>query len=113
MKLSVQYEKEKQLQWGVRVEVLCKELCECREKNDEFSQEGIRRAHKKEMIFELYPKGWVGFHQAGRRRGNRIPSRGNSMCKSSLKHIEQFFLPSLEGAHISCTNAEFGFSFFS
>lgn len=33
------------------------------------------------MIFELYPKGWVGFHQADRRGGWRIPSRGNSMCK--------------------------------
>lgn len=35
-------------------------------------------------------------------RQERIPSRGNSMCKSSLKHI-------IERANISFTNVEFGF----
>lgn len=49
----------------------------------------------KEMIFEPHPKGRVGFHQADRRGGKSIPSRGNSMCKGSLKHGGEFFLPSL------------------
>lgn len=46
MELRVQCEKKKKLQWSVRVEVLCKELCECREKNDYFSQKGIRKTYK-------------------------------------------------------------------
>lgn len=72
----------------------------------------LRRAWgrlSEEMIFEPYLKGWVRFHQADRREGKRIPSRGNSMCKSSLKHVAKFFLPSLERTNISCTDVEFGF----
>lgn len=44
-------------------------------------------------------------------RGKEIPSRGNSMYKSSLKHVGQFFLSSIEKASISFTNVEFGFFF--
>ena len=44
-------------------------------------------------------------------RGKEIPSRGNSMYKSSLKHVGQFFLSSIEKASISSTNVEFGFFF--
>ena len=43
--------RKKKLQWSMRVEVLCKELYECRERND-----SLRRASEgltKEMIFQL------------------------------------------------------------
>ena len=72
----------------------------------------LRRASErltKEMIFELYPKGCVRFHQADRIEGKRIPSRGNSICKSSLKHVRKLFLLSLERTNISYPNVEFGF----
>lgn len=70
---------------------------------------GHQKGLPRRWYFSWYPEGWVGFHQADRRGGKRIPSRGNSMCKSLLKHIRLFFLSSLERANVSCSNVELGF----
>ena len=47
------------------------------------------------MIFELYPEGWVGFHQADRREEREFQAEGTACAKAS----------------ISYTNVEFGFFF--
>lgn len=65
----------------MRVEAPCKELYECTERDDQFSHrasEGLT----KEMIFELYPEGWVGFYQADRREEREFQAEGTACAKA-------------------------------